>query len=128
RDFGSLPQPTPRRSRRRLTAIPTPTSYEKSRAGFGRSRKMESEATSFGRAGGAERVTDFGRLDHGAACAVGLDHALVLKSTDRSEEGAQIVGGEAGLAQDRPEGSALEVAGVDGHRNEDARPIGVPQI
>ena len=43
------------------------------------------------------------------------------------EEGAEVVGGEAGLAQDRPEGAALEVAGVDGHRDQEAGPVGVPQ-
>ena len=32
------------------------------------------------------------------------------------------------MAQDRPKGAALEVAGVDGHGDEDAGPVGVPQV
>jgi hypothetical protein len=32
------------------------------------------------------------------------------------------------LAQDRSEGAALKVASVDGHRDEDARPIDVAKV
>jgi hypothetical protein len=62
-----------------------------------RSRKMESEATNFGRVDGRERVTGCTARNQ---CGKGIDQRSVkgMERPIRLEGGAEFVGGEAGLA------------------------------